>query len=251
MRLVVVAALAFAAPAHADEGVVRSHADEGVVRLHSDEGVVRSHADEGVVRSHAEGSLKPALTEAGAAFTAATGIKVEAQFGSSGLLREGFERGEAGDVFASADLGNPLALAQQGKSGPVVLFARNRLCAVARPGLEVTPGTVLAIMLSPDVKLGISTPRNDPSGDYAWQVFAKADAAQPGAGPALRAKALQLTGSPESAQPPEGRNVYEWHIAEGRADLFLAYCTAGREAAASAPGITVVELPPELSVGAE
>lgn len=209
------------------------------------------HAEEGVVRLHAAGSLRPALTELGRAFTAAHGIKVEAQFGSSGLLRERLERGEAGDVYASADMGNPLALAKAGKAGPVMLFARNRLCAVVRPGLQVTPGTVLAAMLAPGTKLGTSTPRNDPAGDYAWQVFAKADAVEPGARQALEAKALRLTGAPDSPRPPDGRSVYAWHVLEGRADLFLAYCTAGREAAADAPGIGVVELPPELAVGAD
>ena len=208
-------------------------------------------AEEGIVRLHAAGSLRPALTEVGQAFTAAHGTKVQAQFGSSGLLRERLEGGEPGDVYASADMGNPLALAKAGKAGPVVLFARNRLCAIARPGLPVTPGTVLATMLAPSIKLGTSTPRNDPAGDYAWQVFAKAETVQPGAGSALEAKALKLTGAQASPRPPDGRSVYAWHVLEGRADLFLAYCTAGREAAAEAPGVTVVELPPELAVGAE
>ena len=209
------------------------------------------HAEDGAVRLHAAGSLRPALTELGRVFTAAHGTKVDAQFGSSGLLRERLEGGEAGDVYASADMGNPLALAKAGKAGPVVLFARNRLCAIARPGLPVTPGTVLATMLAPGTKLGTSTPRNDPAGDYAWQVFARADAVQPGARQALEAKALKLTGAPDSPRPPGGRSVYAWHVQEGRADLFLAYCTAGREAAAEAPGLTVVELPPELAVGAD
>lgn len=209
------------------------------------------HAEEGVVRLHAAGSLRPALTELSQAFTAAHGVKVEAQFGSSGLLRERLERGEPGDVYASADTGNPLALAKGGKAWPVVMFARNRLCAVVRPGLDVTPDTILATMLLPGVKLGTSTPRNDPAGDYAWQVFAKADQVQPGARAALETKALKLTGAPDSPRPPDGRSVYAWHVLEGRADVFLAYCTAGREAAAEAPGITTVEMPPELAVGAE
>lgn len=200
---------------------------------------------------HAAGSLRPALTELSQAFTAAHGVKVEAQFGSSGLLRERLERGEPGDVYASADTGNPLALAKGGKAWPVVMFARNRLCAVVRPGLDVTPDTILATMLLPGVKLGTSTPRNDPAGDYAWQVFAKADQVQPGARAALETKALKLTGAPDSPRPPDGRSVYAWHVLEGRADVFLAYCTAGREAAAEAPGITTVEMPPELAVGAE
>ena len=116
---------------------------------------------------HAAGSLRPALREVARAYTAAHGAKVQAQFGASGLLRVRLEGGEPGDVFASADLGHPLALARAGKSGPVVLFARNRLCAIARPGLPVTPETVLATMLAPANKLGTSTPRNDPAGDYA------------------------------------------------------------------------------------
>ncbi len=106
-------------------------------------------------------------------------------------------------------------------------------------------------MLLPGVKLGTSTPRNDPAGDYAWQVFAKADQVQPGARAALETKALKLTGAPDSPRPPDGRSVYAWHVLEGRADVLLAYCTAGREAAAEAPGITTVEMPPELAVGAE
>jgi len=132
------------------------------------------------VRLHAAGSLKPAMNEIAAAFTAAYGIAVRAEFGASGLLRERLEEGEAGDVFASADMGNPLALMRAGEAGPVVLFARNRLCAIVRPGLAVTPATLLATMLDPAIKLGTSTPKADPSGDYAWAIFGKAETGGPG-----------------------------------------------------------------------
>ena len=92
---------------------------------------------------------------------------------------------------------------------------RNRLCAIVRPGLQVTPGTVLATMLAPGIKLGTSTPKNDPAGDYAWQLFAKANAVQPGAGPALEAKALKLTGAPGAPPAPEdtvlGIKQESWH----------------------------------------
>ena len=210
-----------------------------------------AHAEDGVVRLHAAGSLKPALTEVSQDFTAAYGIRVDPVWGSSGLLRQRLERGEAGDVYASADMGNPLALAKAGKAGPVVAFTRNRLCALARPGLPVTTGTVLDVMLAPELKLATSTPGNDPAGDYALQVFTRAEAMHPGAARTLEAKALRLVGGTADTQPPAGRNAYGWHLTEGRADIFLAYCTAGLEAAAQSPGITTVELPPGLSVGAE
>jgi len=209
------------------------------------------HAEEAMVRLHAAGSLKPAMTALSEAFTAAQHIKVEASFGASGLLRERLEKGEAGDVYASADMGNPEKLAKQGKAGPVVLFARNRLCAIVRPGLQVTPETLLRTMLDPTIKLGTSTPGNDPAGDYAWALFAKADVVQPGAGDILRFKALKLTGSPSAPQPPPGRNVYAWNVMERHADVYLAYCTAGQAAATEVPDIGVVDLPPDLAVGAD
>ncbi len=140
--------------------------------------------------------------------------KVKAQFGSSGLLRERLERGEPGGVYAYADLGNPLALAKAGKAAPVVLFARNRLCAAVWRGLQVALATALATMLTPDIKLGTSTPRNDPAGDYAWQLFAKSDQVQPGAGLALEAEALKLTRAGDSPRPRDSRNVYAWHVLE-------------------------------------
>src|SRR5262245_5990934 len=99
--------------------------------------------------------------------------------------------GAQAEVFASANMEHPQALATAGKSGSVVLFARNRLCALVRPGLAVEPATILDRMLDPHVKLGTSTPRADPSGDYAWEVFRKADRLRPGAFAALATKAAQ------------------------------------------------------------
>lgn len=206
---------------------------------------------EEAVRLYAAGSLRPALTDIAAAFTAASGLKVEAEFGASGLLRARLEKGERGDLFASADLGNPRALDEQGKAGPVVLFARNRLCAVTRPGFAASSASLLQAMLDPAVKLGTSTPKNDPAGDYAWEVFRKAEAVLAGSRATLEAKALQLTGNDQAPAPPKGKGVYAWNLEEGRADLFLTYCTNGRNVARDLAGAAVVDLPPALATGAE
>jgi molybdate transport system substrate-binding protein len=200
---------------------------------------------------HAAGSLRSALTEVAAAFEAASGQKVEAKFGASGLLKDEIAGGARAEVFASANMEHPRALAAAGKSGPVVLFARNRLCALARPGLALTPASVLDRMLDPGVKLGTSTPRADPSGDYAWEVFRKADKLKPGAFTALERKALQLTGGPNSPVAPPGRALYGMLVADGKADLFLSYCTNAHEAQAQHPGQQVVTLPDALAVGAD
>ena len=200
---------------------------------------------------HAAGSLRTALTEVTWAFEAVSGQRVQAKYGPSGTLKDEIAGGARAEVFASANMEYPQALATAGKSGPVVLFARNRLCALVRPGLAVEPATILDRMLDPHVKLGTSTPRADPSGDYAWEVFRKADRLRPGAFAALDGKALQLTGGPNALAAPPGRTIYGMLVAEGKADIFLTYCTNAREAQTQNSGQQVVPLPAELAVGAD
>jgi len=200
---------------------------------------------------HAAGSLRGALTEVAKTFEAASGATVQMKYGASGLLKDGVAAGEKAEVFASANMEHPQALAAAKKSGPVVLFARNKLCAVVRPGLKIEPVQLLDRMLDPQIKLATSTPKADPSGDYAFEAFRKAEALKPGAQAALGKKALQLSGGPNSPAPPAGKSVYSWHIAEGRADIYLAYCTAGRTAQQEEPGQQIVALPEPLSVGAD
>jgi molybdenum ABC transporter molybdate-binding protein len=203
------------------------------------------------IQLYAAGSLRAALNEAARAFQSKTGNPVQAKYGPSGVLKDEIAGGAKADVFASANMTHPQALSAAKKSGPVLRFARNRLCALVKPGLAVNSASLLDRMLDPQVKLGTSTPKADPSGDYAFEVFRKAEAVKPGAQAVLEKKALQLTGNPSSAQPPAGRAVYGWHVAEGRADIFLAYCTATREAKQQNPDQQIVELPDNLAVGAD
>src|SRR5262249_29286227 len=119
-------------------------------------------------------------------------------------------------------------------------------CALVRPGLAVESSTILDRMLDPSVKLGTSTPRADPAGDYAWEVFRKADRLRPGAFAALEGKALRLTGVANAPVAPLGRTIYGALVAEGKADIFLTYCTNAREAQAQNSGQQVVPLPAEL-----
>ncbi len=203
------------------------------------------------VSLHAAGSLKAALTDVADAFERDTGATVERSFGPSGLLRERIEGGETAEVFASANMKHPTTLAIAGKAGPVALFARNRLCALAQPDVEVTSDTLLETILDPETRLGTSTPKADPSGDYAWEMFAKAETVSAGARAALEAKALQLTGGPESEKAPDGRNTYGWVIESGKADVFLTYCTNAVLAQREVPPLQIVALPEALAVGAD
>ena len=199
----------------------------------------------------AAGSLRAPLTEIGREFEAKTGTRAVFTFGASGLLKERIERGEAPDVFASANTEHPAALAGLRLARQPRIFTRNQLCALTGPAVQVTPETMLDVMLREDIKLGTSTPKADPSGDYAWQMFEKAERIRPGAFRQLDAKALQLTGGPNSPPPPANRSVYGDLVANGRADVFLTYCTNALLAVTEHPALRQVALPPQLAVGAD
>jgi molybdate transport system substrate-binding protein len=210
-----------------------------------------AQAAETSVSLFAAGSLSAALGEVATAYERAYGVAVDAQFAPSGLLRQAIEAGEQADLFASANMKHPETLAATGAYGPVVPFARNSLCAIARPGLAVSTDTILDLLLDTAVRVGTSTPGSDPAGDYAWTLFRRADAIRPGALAILDAKALKLTGGPDSAKPPEGRNPYAWVMTEDRADLFLTYCTNALAARQDSPQLQMIALPPPLDVGAD
>jgi len=201
------------------------------------------------IQLYAAGSLKAALTDVSKAYEASNGSKVEGKYGPSGLLKDEIAHGAKADIFASANMEHPQALSDQKKGGPVVRFARNKLCALVRPGLAVDSKNLLERMLEKDVKVGTSTPRADPSGDYAFEVFRKADVIKAGA--QAEKKALQLTGSANSVPAPAGRTVYGWHVSEGRADIFLTYCTNALVAQKENPDQRIVDLPDNLAVGAD
>jgi molybdate transport system substrate-binding protein len=155
-------------------------------------------------------------------------------------------------VFGSADTGHPKRLAEQGfSSGPVEIFARNELCALARAGLTVTADTLLDVMLATKIRLGNSTTKADPSGDDAFAVFAMADALKAGAKIILEAKAVQMAGGPASPKAPEGRTFDGWLMATDQADVFLTYCTNAVQAKAEVPTCQVIGVPKPLSVGAD
>jgi molybdate transport system substrate-binding protein len=208
-----------------------------------------------VLTVHAAGSLRAALTEVAQAFEVQTpGSSVRLVFGASGLLKDRLQGGEASDVFASANMEHPQALVATGRAESANAFARNALCGLSKATFELQGDTLVARLLDPRVRIGISTPRADPSGDYAFQMFERVESA--GVGPTgsaevLKGKALQLTGGPNSAPPPADRNIYGVLVVAGAADMFITYCTSAAVAAAEQPTLKVWALPATVNVSAQ
>lgn len=202
----------------------------------------------------AAGSLRSALTELARAYDRETGAAVEPSFGPSGLLKERIAGGEPAQVFASANMTQPQALHALGKAEAVRAFAHNELCVLPRGDFSLQAKPRAQRLLDADVRVGTSTPRADPSGDYALQIFKRIEssgAAGQGAADALKAKAkaMQLIGGPNSP-PPAGRNVCGMLVAQGQADVLVTYCTNAAEAREEQPSLQVLSVPSAINVAA-
>lgn len=202
-----------------------------------------------VVTIYAAGSMSGALTAITHQYTAESGEKIDLVTGPAGLLLDKIEHAAKADVFISANMAHPQRLTAEGKAAPTVVFARNRLCVQARPDVGLTTDNLLDKLLDPNVRIGTSTPKADPGGDYAWELFAKADSVHPGAKQILEAKAQQLVGGPTAPQVPAGQNAVKYFMATRHVDVFIGYCSSHETKPDST--LVQVELPANLSLSAD
>jgi molybdate transport system substrate-binding protein len=199
----------------------------------------------------AAGSLRAAVTDLLHRFPLQSDTVDPPEFGPSGLMRQKIENGAAVDVFASADMEQPRQLASGHPERLVILFARNSLCALARPNLGLNQANLLDRLLDPAVRIATSTPGSDPLGTYSWEVFARADALKPGARATLEAKAKKLVGGGEKTPPlVPGKGAVEGIFLSDQADVMLIYCSAVPALQSEIPSLTSINLPATLTVEA-
>ena len=195
------------------------------------------------------GSLRAAMTDLLQHFPKQSDEVDTPEFGSSGLMRQKIEGGAHVDVFASADLEQPHKLAAGHPERLVILFARNTLCALARPELGLNEANFLDRLLDPAVRIATSTPGSDPLGTYSWEVFARADSVKPGARATLEAKAKKLVGGGEKTPSlVAGKGAVEGIFLSDQADVMLIYCSAVAAVQKEVPTLTSIKLPLALAV---
>ena len=197
---------------------------------------------------YAAGSTTGALGAMLKRYAAETGVQTRLSVGPAGLMLDKIEGGDPVDVFVSANMAHPKRLSAEHKSGATVVFARNRICISSRPSLGLTPPNLLDKLLDPKVRIGTSTPKADPGGDYAFALFDKADTVRPGASRTLRAKAMQVVGGRVEASAPKSSPSGNALAGLDRygVDVMIGYCSHhGLEPDTS---VTQVEVPPELAI---
>jgi molybdate transport system substrate-binding protein len=209
-------------------------------------------AQAGELRVLAAGSLREAIGDIGGRYRAVTGTAIDAAFGPSGVLRERIERGERADVFASADMGHPLKLLADSRAVRVAMFTRNALCGIALPKVGLTTANFLDRLLDPAVRLGTSTPKADPGGDYTWAMFHRADALRRGSYAILDEKADKIVGGPATSAPATGGgDPVAAALSSGKIDVMIGYCSGRQRLAALLPAVQFVPPPAAIATGPE
>lgn len=196
------------------------------------------------------GSLAQAMPEMLRRFPVGSDTTASPEFGPSGLMREKIEAGSPVDVFASADMAHARRLASGRPDRPVINFVRNSLCAFARKSVGLTSDNFLDRLLDEKVRVGTSTPGADPGGDYAFEMFRRADKVLAGAGARLSGKALKLVGGGD--QTPllvPGKGAVEGVFVADRADVMIVYCSGAKALLKELPDLDVVRPPASIAVG--
>jgi len=194
---------------------------------------------------YAAGSLKSAMTEIITAFQQAANVIVHPTFGAAGGLREKIESGEPCDIFLSANMKHPQKLLWDGRAVSIVRFAGNELCAVKHPNLPAYATALRAIARSPSTRIGISTPINDPCGDYAVEFLQKI-----GVDP-NESRIIRVTGGKGAKIPrADGLSDYTGALADGAVDMLLIYQTLAARVLREMPA-AIMTLPPDLAVSAD
>jgi molybdate transport system substrate-binding protein len=207
-------------------------------------GVVATPVRAEPVSVYSAGSLRRVVA-ALSVQAAALGIEIRPTFDGAGALRARIEKGETPDLFLSADMAAPRALARSGRAKlAAVAFARNQLCVVASPATGLTAANLVATMLAPSVRIKTSVPKADPAGDYAMALFDRIDAARPGSGAVLRGKALREMNDPVAAKP--GENGTAALFRAQRIDMAVTYCSAVADLRKTVPELRSVPVPTAL-----
>lgn len=171
----------------------------------------------------AAGSLKATLPAFIEHYQQKTGEKWVLTFGPAGLLRQRIEQGETCHLFLSADENNAQQLIKKGLALQYAPFIANQLCITVRRDNVNEQDTWLSVLSNTALKLAISTPKSDPSGDYSWQLFDNIAQVNPDLSRALKMRALPLVGGKHSLAIPQGRMAAHYLITTHQSDAFIGY----------------------------
>ena len=133
-------------------------------------------AQDKTITVFAAASMKSALDDIDAAFTAKTGVKITVSYAASSALAKQIEQGAPADVFISADTKWMTYLVEKGavKKEAAINFLGNRLVLVAAKdstlSLKIAKDFPLADTLG-DNRIAMGEPKSVPAGKYGQEAL--------------------------------------------------------------------------------
>ena len=136
------------------------------------------------------------------------------------------------------------SLQSEGRAIRVVMFTRNKLCGFAVPKVGLTTANFVDRLLDPAVKLGTSTPKADPGGDYTWAMFHRIEALRPGsyADPRQKGAADRRRPDQQRCGRRQGSGRRGVRGRPGRSS-FIGYCSGAKRLLSQMPALQVAEVP--------
>ena len=162
------------------------------------------------------------------------GVRVASTFGASGCCKDRIVAGERRRGLRSANMEHPQALAR--RAGRAVRrFARNAMCALARPPSTSRRRTLLAFARRRRSGRHLAARRPTLPGDYAWSLFDRVEAGRAGAFAALTARRCSSRAAGFAATAARvAASMPSWSRT-GQADVFVTYCTNASQARREQP----------------
>lgn len=170
------------------------------------------------------GSFSGAMKDLEEAFAAdSKGVSFKTVAGPAGLLAERIVSGERCDLFVSANFANAEIVSSFRKKTSPVYLCSSDLVVVTKDKPQYFGRTALEVLLMPDVRIGTSTPKDDPCGDYTVEIFNKIRKQDPDLAKAIEARAKRLVGGKKSEPVPAGKKAAVWLLDTNRCDAFIGY----------------------------
>lgn len=144
-------------------------------------------------------------------------------FGPAGWLSARLHQGEHADLFLSANLDHPKSLLATHPQAQFSPFCANALCLTVRRSLSTDHSTWQTLIQNHQLRFAASTPKHDPSGDYAWRWFEQLGKSFPDDATRLKTTTQSLVGYPNAPAIPPQHTAASWLIETDQADVFIGY----------------------------
>lgn len=177
-------------------------------------------------------------------------IQIDYRCGPAGILRGKILSGEACSLFVSADYKNTKKVSDAFCEAPVVPVCRSSLCVIALKTAATNGEDAMTLLSNPCMRIGTSTPGDDPCGDYTQKFFEMIRKESPELANSISARSKALVGGRHSNPVPSGKKVALWLLETGQCDVFIGYRAFGNTYKGK-PEIVTADIPQRYTIHPE